>query len=306
MVIFSRGRKRGRARSHAAGAPPAAPGLDGPAADRPAPAAVASGVPEQQAQVAGVVARQRDAADSRLAHPRRFRAAQLRALERLLREHEAELIGALASDLGKSATEARVSELELLRGEIDHAQLHLTEWMEPRHVRLPLALQPASAKVEARPLGLVLIIGAWNYPVLLLLGPLVCALAAGNCVVLKPSEAAPATSSLLARLVPEYLDHRAVAVLQGGPGTAQALLERRWDHIFYTGGERVGRIVAQAAAAQLTPVTLEFGGKSPAVVVDGNFPAIARRLALGKFMNAGQTCTAPDYVLAVGGAADEL
>lgn len=280
---------------------PAAPAV--PSAEETADAA-AAGAPGPR--VNETVGRLRDSADSRVAHPRRFRAAQLRALERLLEEHAQDVLDALAADLGKPEVEARLSELDLVRAEIDHAQLHLTEWMEARHVRVPVAFQPASAKVEAQPLGLVLIIGPWNYPIQLVLSPLVAALAAGNCAVLKPSEAAPASSSLLARLVPQYLDARAVAVVEGGAETSQALLAQRWDHIFYTGGDRVGRIVAEAAARQLTPVTLELGGKSPAVVVDGSYAAIARRLAYGKFLNAGQTCVAPDYVLAVGPAAAEL
>jgi aldehyde dehydrogenase (NAD+) len=258
------------------------------------------------AAVAQTVRRLRDAADSRLTHPRRFRAGQLRAMERMLAEHEAELLEALAADLGRPAAEGRLGDIALVRSEIDHAQLYLSEWMEDKHVRVPLALQPASAKIEHRPLGLVLIMGPWNYPVLLLLAPLVGALAAGNCAVLKPSEHAPATSELLARIVPEHLDPRAVAVVQGGPEAGAALLAERWDHIVFTGGERAGRIVAEAAARNLTPVTLELGGKSPAVVADGNMAAVARRIAFGKFVNAGQTCTAPDYVLAVGPAYDAL
>lgn len=254
-----------------------------------------------------VARRLRDATDSRLAQPRRFRAGQLKALERLLVENEDALCEALTTDLGKPAAESRLTELDRVKAEIDHAQLHLGDWVADRHVRVPVSLQPATARVQARPLGMVLVIAPWNYPVLLLLGPLAGALAAGNTVVLKPSELAPATSALLARLVPSYLDRRAVAVVEGAAEATTELLGQHWDHIFYTGGERVGRIVAHAAAEHLTPVTLELGGKSPAVVCDGNFAAIARRIAHGKFMNAGQTCVAPDYVLAVGEhAAQEL
>ncbi|GAA3705948.1 aldehyde dehydrogenase family protein [Zhihengliuella alba] len=256
--------------------------------------------------VAEVHARLKDAKSTRLMHPRRMRAGQLRALERLLEENTQDLLAALESDLGKHPAEARLTELELLKDEIHHAQLYLTEWMEPKHVKVPLALQPAMAKTEPQPKGMVLILGAWNYPVQLLLSPLVGALAAGNAVALKPSELAPTTSALLSRLVPQYLDRRAVAVVEGGPDVAQSLLEQPWDHIFFTGGERVGRIVARAAAEHLTPVTLELGGKCPAVVGDGNMAAVARRLAHGKFINAGQTCTAPDYALLVGADAQRL
>ncbi|MBB2994985.1 aldehyde dehydrogenase family protein [Paeniglutamicibacter cryotolerans] len=260
----------------------------------------------ESAGIAAVVESLRDAVDTRLAYPRRFRATQLKALERMLDAHEAEFVAALYTDLGKSPVEAKLTELDLVRAEIDHAQLYLSEWMEAKSVKVPLALQPAAAKVQAQPLGLVLIIGPWNYPLQLILAPLVAALAAGNAVVLKPSELAPATSALLAKLVPQFLDRRAVAVIEGGASASSVLLEQKFDHIFYTGGERVGRIVALAAAAQLTPVTLELGGKSPAVVMDGSHVAVARRLAYGKFMNAGQTCVAPDYVLAVGKAAELL
>lgn len=249
---------------------------------------------------ATVARRLRDAASSRLAHPRRFRSAQLKGLERLIQDNGQVLCDALMTDLGKPAAEAWLTELDRVKAEIDHAQLHLGDWMADQQVKVPLSLQPASARVQARPLGMVLIIAPWNYPVLLLLGPMVGALAAGNTVVLKPSELAPATSAVLASLIPQYLDRRAVAVVEGAAETTTELLEVDFDHIFYTGGERVGKIVARAAAETLTPVTLELGGKSPAVVADGNFAAIARRLVHGKFMNAGQTCVAPDYVLAVG------
>ncbi|XKH52768.1 aldehyde dehydrogenase family protein [Citricoccus nitrophenolicus] len=279
------------------------PGQDDTALDSapmlhvPAGPDVASGNEEPGA----AVVRMRQAAALRLAHPRRFRAGQLKGIRRMLEEQADAICGALAADLGKPSVEAMLTEVQPTRSEVDHALLYLTDWMEPESVKVPLAFRPASAKIEARPLGTVLIIGPWNYPVQTLLGPLVAAVAAGNSVVLKPSEKAPATSELIGRLIPQYLDPRAVAVVQGGAEAVQALLAEKFDHIFYTGGERVGRIVYEAAAKQLTPVTLELGGKSPCVVADGrNWPAIARRIAFGKFTNAGQTCVAPDYVLAVG------
>lgn len=242
----------------------------------------------------------RDGAHSRIAHKRRFRIAQLDALEKLLAENRDELLDALAEDLGKSATESSVAELQVVQGEIEHARRHLDDWMMRRKASSPIALAPASATVMPRPKGLVLIIAPWNYPVNLTLGPLVAALAAGCCAVLKPSELAPATAEVLTRLIPKYLDHRTVAVVNGAAEETQELLKEQWDHIFFTGSEKVGRIVYRAAAEQMTPCTLELGGKSPAVVVDGNIKTIARRIAYGKFMNAGQTCVAPDYILAVG------
>ncbi|MCO1337770.1 aldehyde dehydrogenase family protein [Kocuria polaris] len=248
----------------------------------------------------------RDASATRLMHTRRMRALQLKALGRLLVEGEQELLEALAADLGKPAVEAHLTEIDLVKHEIDFALLHLSEWMEAHHAKIPMLLQPASAKTEPQPKGAVLIIGAWNYPVQVLLGPLVGALAAGNVAALKPSELAPATSAAIARLVPLYLDQRAVQVLEGGADVSAELLGLEWDHICFTGSQRVGRIVAEAAAKHLTPVTLELGGKCPAVVLDGNLHAAGRRIAHGKILNAGQTCTAPDYVLAVGQGMEKL
>ncbi|MDO5743749.1 MAG: aldehyde dehydrogenase family protein [Micrococcaceae bacterium] len=255
---------------------------------------------ESPERIVEIVASMHDVVATRLAHPRRFRASQLKALERMLEAHEQDFVDALDDDLGKGSVEAKMTEIDMVRAEIDHAQLHLSEWMESRPVKVPLALQPAAAKIEPQPLGVVLVIGAWNYPLQLVLAPLVASIAAGNVTVIKPSELAPATSAMLGKLIPQFMDPRACAVVQGGAPTSKVLLEQHFDHIFYTGGERVGKIVARAAAEHLTPVTLELGGKSPAVVMDGSSISVARRLAFGKFMNAGQTCVAPDYVLAVG------
>ena len=238
--------------------------------------------------------------------PLAWRRAQLEGLIRLFRESEQQLSDALAADLGKNPLESYVTELSLVRAEAEHALKHLDKWTRSRRVPVPLGLMPASARTQPQPLGVVLIIGPWNYPVQLVLAPLVGALAAGNAAVLKPSELAPATSAALAELVPRYLDADAVAVVQGGQETSSALLKERFDSIFFTGGERVGRIVLQAAAEHLTPVTLELGGKSPAVVLDGNWAAVARRLVFGKLLNAGQTCVAPDYVLVTEEAAPAL
>lgn len=263
-------------------------------------------VPELPENIVEIVASMHDVVATRLAHPRRFRASQLKALERMLDAHEQDFTDALADDLGKGTVEAKMTEIDMVRAEIDHAQLHLSEWMESKAVKIPLALHPAAAKIEPQPLGVVLVIGAWNYPLQLILAPLVASIAAGNVTVLKPSELAPATSAVLGRLIPKFLDHRACAVVQGGASTSKHLLEQHFDHIFFTGGERVGKIVARAAAEHLTPMTLELGGKSPALVMDGSSATVARRLAFGKFMNSGQTCVAPDYVLAVGDAARDL
>ncbi|WP_280438062.1 aldehyde dehydrogenase family protein [Nocardia carnea] len=248
--------------------------------------------------VASPVAELRRAFQDGTTRSTEWRGAQLRALRRLLLDNEDALAVALHHDLQKSATEALLTEIGVVVGEIDHTLSHLTRWLRPRRVSVPARLLPASARVVREPLGVVLIIAPWNYPIQLLLGPLVGALAAGNTAVLRPSELAPTTSRVLAELLPRYLDPRGVRVVEGGVDATTAMLGERFDHIFFTGSGRVGRIVMKAAAATLTPVTLELGGKSP-VWVDGttDLAVTARRIAWGKFVNAGQTCVAPDYVL---------
>jgi aldehyde dehydrogenase (NAD+) len=227
-----------------------------------------------------------------------WRRQQLDALERLLVERSADITDALRADLHKHPTESELTEIGFVLAELRLTRRKLRRWMRGSRVRVPLALAPASARTVPQPLGAVLIVGPWNYPLQLLLAPLVGALAAGNTVVIKPSELAPATSELLGRIIPQYLDQQAVAVMEGGPEVSGWLLDQPWDHIFYTGGSRVAKIVAEKAARHLTPVTLELGGKSP-VFVDGtgNLRSVARRIAWAKFINAGQTCVAPDYVL---------
>jgi len=245
--------------------------------------------------------------DRGITKPLSWRLAQLRALRRMLTERSAEFEDALLSDLGKNPTESQIAELGFVVGEIDHMTRHLRRWLRPKRVGVPGALLPAGASIVREPVGVVLVIAPWNYPVQLLLAPVVGALAAGNAVLMKPSELAPVTSSAMARLIPEYLDTRAVAVVEGGVEETTGLLAQRWDHIFFTGNGRVGRIVAAAAVEHLTPVTLELGGKSPVYVDDTtDLDAAAQRIAWGKFMNAGQTCVAPDYVLATPSVAARL
>jgi aldehyde dehydrogenase (NAD+) len=228
----------------------------------------------------------------------RWRRQQLKRLRALVVEREADIADALRGDLGKSRFEAWAGDSQLVVSEIDYALRRLKTWMKPRPRSTPLQLKPADAFVQPEPLGVVMIFGAWNYPFQLVFAPLVGALAAGNCVLLKPSEVAAASSALIARLVPRYLDRDCVAVVEGGPEVAGRLLEERFDHIFYTGNGNVGRIVMSAAAKHLTPVTLELGGKSPCIVDDNvDIAVAARRICFGKFFNAGQTCIAPDYVL---------
>lgn len=223
-------------------------------------------------------------------------------MNRMLREQRDYFATALEEDLGKHPTESWLTEVGFLTSEIAHTIKHLEEWLKPRKAPVPLALLPAKASTVLEPLGVVLVIAPWNYPIQLLLAPAIGALAAGNTVVAKPSEMAPASSAALARWVPEYLNG-ALSIVEGGVPETTELLAQRFDHIFYTGNGRVGRIVMAAAAKHLTPVTLELGGKSPVYIDDTvNMAAAARRIAWGKFINAGQTCVAPDYVLGTGPA----
>ncbi|RUO60477.1 aldehyde dehydrogenase family protein [Pseudidiomarina insulisalsae] len=239
---------------------------------------------------------------SGLTRPRQWRVEQLQQLALLLEEHENDLLEALTNDLGKSHAEGWLTELGYLHTDIKHTCKQLRKWMRPKRVSQPMLAWPGKSFLQPEPLGVVLIIGAWNYPLQLLLSPLIAALAAGNCAVVKPSELAPRTAAILARLLPDYLSSEAVRVVTGGADVAQQLLAERFDHIMYTGGGRVGRIVMEAAAQHLTPVTLELGGKSPAVVLDdADIKIAARRIAWGKWLNAGQTCIAPDYVLVAEG-----
>ncbi|MFI8929435.1 aldehyde dehydrogenase family protein [Streptomyces sp. NPDC053474] len=251
------------------------------------------------ADPAALVARLRATFRTGRTRPLDWRERQLTRLRALLSEHRDDFADALHADLGKPRAEAYRSEVDFSIREIDHTLEHLEEWLRPQDVDVRGVFgEAARAGTQYDPLGVVLVIAPWNYPAQLLLVPVAGALAAGNAVVVKPSELAPATSALIAELLPRYLDTDAVAVVEGGVPETTALLAQRFDHIFYTGNGTVGRIVMRAAAEHLTPVTLELGGKSPAFVDAGVDTAqTARRLARAKFANAGQTCVAPDYVL---------
>jgi aldehyde dehydrogenase (NAD+) len=244
------------------------------------------------------VKRVRAAFDTGRTRPAEWRREQLRALKRLLAEGGETLVQALHADLGRPAFEAWSADVGAVKLEVDLALKHLDRWMRPEKVRLAMNVRPGRGRIVREPLGVVLVIAPWNYPVQLLLSPLVGALAAGNAVVLKPSEVTPHTSAALASLVAQHLDPEAVALVEGGVDETTALLAERFDHIFYTGNGHVARVVMEAAAQHLTPVTLELGGKSPCIVdADVDLEVVARRIAWGKFLNAGQTCVAPDYVL---------
>jgi aldehyde dehydrogenase (NAD+) len=227
-----------------------------------------------------------------------WRLEQLQGIERMALEHEAEIKKALALDMGKPELEAHISELVYLRSEIKMVRKNLKSWLKPERVSTPIFLQPAVSRIYREPLGLVLIIGPWNYPFQLVMLPLVGAIAAGNCAIVKPSEVSEHTSNLIARLLPMYVDKECIRVVEGGVPETTALLAEKFDHIFYTGNGHVGRIVMSAAAKHLTPVTLELGGQSPAIVDrEADLQVAARRIIWGKYFNAGQTCVAPNHLL---------
>ena len=229
--------------------------------------------------------------------PLQWRLEQLDRLDAALSVNSDAVLDALAKDLGKPDVEAYF-EVVAVRQEISLCRRQLRRWIAPKKVGVPLSQRPGRAEVIAEPLGCVLIIGPWNYPFHLAIQPLVSALAAGNTAILKPSEHAPATAQLISSLIEQAFPPEIVQVVQGDGNTAQALLAERFDHIFFTGGERIGKLVMAAAAQHLTPVTLELGGKSPAVVLsDADLEVTSRRLVWGKCLNAGQTCIAPDYLL---------
>ncbi|MEM7792821.1 MAG: aldehyde dehydrogenase [Cyanobacteria bacterium P01_C01_bin.118] len=228
--------------------------------------------------------------------PLDFRLAQLTKLKQAIVDRQAEIIAALKADLGRPEFEAYF-EISTL-SEINLALEKLKTWMKPKRVKSTLENFPSSAWVQPDPLGVVLIIGPWNYPFQLMIAPLVGAIAAGNCAILKPSEHAPNTAQVVTDLVTNTFDPSYITVFQGDASVSQQLLAEKFDHIFFTGGTTIGRIIMEAAAKHLTPVTLELGGKSPCIVdTDVNLDHAAKRIVWGKFINAGQTCIAPDYLL---------
>jgi aldehyde dehydrogenase (NAD+) len=230
--------------------------------------------------------------------PVEWRLAQLDALLRLLTEREADFAAALEKDLGRNAVDAWLADIAPVSAEAKFAKKELRGWMKPTRVGVPMSVRPGKAWYQYEPLGVVLVIGPWNYPIHLVLAPLVGAIAAGNCAVLKPSEHTPACSAVLAELLPQYLDAEAVAVVEGAADATQELLDQALDHCFFTGGPEIGKAVMAGAAKHLTPVTLELGGKSPVIVADdAKLRVAARRIAFAKMLNSGQTCVAPDYVL---------
>lgn len=244
------------------------------------------------------VERQRRFFDSGRTKEYAFRRIALLKLQAGIRQYERELTKALQKDLRKSATESYMTEIGMTLSELSFQLRHLRRWMGAKPVPTPLAQFPAKSYTVPEPYGVVLIMAPWNYPVLLCLEPLIDAVAAGNCVVLKPSPDAPAVSRVLAKLLGEIFPANHVLTVEGGGEISERLLHGRFDKIFFTGGKRIGRLVLEKAAASLTPVTLELGGKSPCIVDDtADVKLAARRIAFGKLLNSGQTCVAPDYVM---------
>lgn len=227
-----------------------------------------------------------------------FRICQLQLLADAMRKNETVLEEALKKDLGKSAFESYATEIGFVLADIRYTIQNLQKWSAPKRVRTPLYLFPGKSKIQKEPYGSVLILGPYNYPVQLLAEPLIGAIAAGNCAVVKPSELTPHVSKAMYQIVHSTFKEEYIACVEGGAEVNQELLSQKFDYIFFTGSERVGRIVMKAAAENLTPVTLELGGKSPVIIEKtANIKEAARRIAWGKLLNAGQTCVAPDYVL---------
>uniref|UniRef100_A0A8C4NAN1 Aldehyde dehydrogenase n=1 Tax=Eptatretus burgeri TaxID=7764 RepID=A0A8C4NAN1_EPTBU len=254
-----------------------------------------------------VVERVREGFFSGKTKPFAFRQQQLQRLLELVEDNEDVFSEVLHKDLHKSKFETLVTEVNIIRNETVYALHNLKDWMKPENVKKEMLSKMDECFVQREPFGVVLIIGAWNYPLHLTLVPLVGAIAAGNCVVIKPSDLSTATSELISTLIPQYLDQDCYGVVCGGAKDTSELLKNNFDYIFYTGGSTVGKLVMQAAAEHLTPITLELGGKNPCFVDQNcDLRAAARRIAWGRFLNAGQTCIAPDFVLCTDNVCKEL
>lgn len=257
--------------------------------------------------IPGTVRRLRETFASGRTRSVEWRKQQLNALVRLMSENEGAIMEALDKDLGRSPFEAYLADIASTIGEAKDAAKNVKKWMRRRYRLLEMSQLPGRGWVEYEPYGTVLIIGAWNFPFVLTLGPAVGAIAAGNTIVLKPSEVCAASSALMAELVPRYLDNDAIAVIEGDGACSQELIAQGFDHICFTGGTEIGRKVYEAAAPHLTPVTLELGGKSPVIVsADADIEVAAKRIAWTKLINSGQICIAPDYVLADAKIRDQL
>ncbi|KKW63654.1 aldehyde dehydrogenase family protein [Mycolicibacterium elephantis] len=257
--------------------------------------------------IPAVVRRLRDTFNTGRTKDLAWRKQQLEAMERLVTENEDAIAEALHQDLGRNRFEAWLADIASTAGEAKDAAKNVRKWARRRYRLLELSQLPGRGWVEYEPYGTVLVIGAWNFPFVLTLGPAIGAIAAGNTVVLKPSEVCPVSSALMAELVPRYLDNDAIVVVEGDGAVSQELIAQGFDHICFTGGTEIGRKVYEGAAPHLTPVTLELGGKSPVIVsADADLDVAAKRIAWTKLINSGQICIAPDYVLADAKIRDQL
>jgi acyl-CoA reductase-like NAD-dependent aldehyde dehydrogenase len=263
-------------------------------------------ITQELSNVAAIIRKQRDFFQTGQTKNIAFRLEHLKILKQAIVTNKQPIIEALHADLRKPEFESYATEIGVVN-EIDYAIKHLKSWSQPKKAPVPGKFFPYSAKIYPEPLGVVLIIGPWNYPLQLMISPLVGSIAAGNCTILKPSEIAPHTSSLLAEIMGKYFNPDYIAVVEGSVETSQQLLAEKFDHIFFTGGTSVGKIIMAAAAKHLTPVTLELGGKSPCIVdTEINVEHTVKRIVWGKFVNAGQTCIAPDYLLVDGKIKQDL
>jgi len=253
----------------------------------------------QYKDIAEILKKQRDFFNSNRTKEIPYRLEMLKRLKTALKNYEDRIAKALFSDLGKSHFEAYATEIGHVLEEIGMQIRHLKSWARPRKVHTPVVLFPGKSFIYPEPYGLVLIISPWNYPLILTLSPLISALSAGNCAVIKPSRYSPAVSQVMETMIGEYFGTEYISVFQGGSEINQILFREKFDFIVFTGSPEVGKIVMEAASKNLTPVILELGGKSPAVVDrEADIELAAKRIVWGKFLNAGQTCVAPDYVLA--------
>ena len=248
--------------------------------------------------IESILRMQRQFFDSRQTFDIDTRLQGLRRLREAILAHEEEINAALKEDLGKAASESYMCETGMTLAELSDQIRHLRRRARPRRRMSNLANFPSSARAVFEPYGVVLVMSPWNYPFMLCMEPVIGAIAAGNCCVVKPSAYSPATSAVIRTILSEVFPPEYVAVVEGGRAENAALLEQRFDYIFFTGGVTVGRLVMEKAAVHLTPVTLELGGKSPCIVTaDCDLKVAARRIVFGKFLNCGQTCVAPDYLL---------
>lgn len=236
-----------------------------------------------------------------------FRIRQLKNLYQWICEHEQEIMDALYEDLNKSSFEAYATEIGIVKEEIKYILKHIRRWAAPKRVKTPITQFPAKSFIYPEPYGVVLIMSPWNYPFQLTIAPLVGAICAGNCAVVKPSAYSPNTTRVMAGMIKELFPPEYISVVEGGREANQALLDEKFDYIFFTGSVNVGKYVMQKAAVHLTPVSLELGGKSPCIVDEtADIKLAAKRIVWGKFLNSGQTCVAPDYILVQNSVKDKL